>query len=67
MAGSGRRAVKECPNCAVEIRQELQVCPVCRYEFGRRSALPAKRIVGGVVLVAFLLPAIWGLIRILTR
>jgi hypothetical protein len=58
--------VKECPNCAVDVPDEASVCPICRYEFPRRGALPWKPV-AVVVLIAFLLPVIWLLVRLLAR
>lgn len=28
---------KECPSCAVEIDSDLEICPICGYEFPQQS------------------------------
>jgi RNA polymerase subunit RPABC4/transcription elongation factor Spt4 len=38
---------KECPSCAMEIDDNVKVCPICQYEFSERS--------GGMKWVAILL------------
>jgi hypothetical protein len=58
--------VKECPNCATDIREDAVVCPICKYEFPRRGALPWKPV-ALVVLIAFVLPLIWVVLRSLGR
>lgn len=52
-------ATKECPNCGVEVPASAERCPICGYEFPR---VPVHhRLVGLLVLVAFLLPLIVAL------
>ncbi len=58
--------MKECPNCAVDIPDDASVCPICGYEFPGRGALPWKPV-AVVVLIAFLLPLLWFLLRSLLR
>ncbi len=58
--------MKECPNCAVDIPDDAEVCPICKYEFPRRAALPWKPV-AVVVLIAFLLPVLWALFRLISR
>ncbi len=58
--------MKECPNCAVDVPDTASTCPICRYEFPRRGALPWKPV-AAVVLIAFLLPVVYLLIRLLAR
>jgi len=56
--------MKECPNCAVEIEDRATVCPICRYDFPARAALPWKPV-AILLLVVILVPLIWGAIRLL--
>ncbi|MGK7393342.1 MAG: hypothetical protein ACNS62_02175 [Candidatus Cyclobacteriaceae bacterium M3_2C_046] len=28
---------KECPSCGMEIDKDLNVCPICQYEFPKQS------------------------------
>lgn len=59
-------AVKECPNCATDIRADASVCPICKYEFPRRGALPWKPV-AAVVLLALLVPLVYLLVRSVGR
>jgi hypothetical protein len=43
--------MKECPNCAVEIADGAETCPICRYEFPRRGALPWKPVAALLIVV----------------
>ena len=43
--------MKECPNCAVDIQESKTVCPICRYEFPRRAAIPWKPVALAVLTV----------------
>jgi len=47
----GEIAMKECPNCAVEIRDDAVVCPICKYDFPRRAALPWKPVAALLLVV----------------
>jgi RNA polymerase subunit RPABC4/transcription elongation factor Spt4 len=58
--------VKECPNCAVEIQKELNVCPICGYEFAGRPVFPWKPV-AAVLIVVILFPLALALIRYLSR
>jgi hypothetical protein len=58
--------VKECPNCAVDIRDDAEVCPICRYEFPRRAVLPWKPV-AAILLLVILVPLLVVLLRVLTR
>jgi hypothetical protein len=59
-------AVKECPNCAVEIRADAEVCPICNYDFPKRAVLPWKPV-AAVVLAALLIPLLIRLLRMVGR
>ena len=52
-------ALRECPSCAMESEDDLEVCPYCGYEFPEISR--SRRWVAW--LMAFLL--IWPLIRLI--
>lgn len=56
--------MKECPNCAVEIKDQAVVCPICGYEFPQKPVLPWKPI-AALVLLALLLPLLIKLFRML--
>ena len=43
--------MKECPNCAVEIPDGAAVCPICRYDFPRRSPFPWKPVAAVLLVV----------------
>jgi predicted amidophosphoribosyltransferase len=55
---------QECPNCATDIPETARICPICRYEFPRRPALPWKPV-AFVLLLALLVPALLGVLRVL--
>ncbi len=52
-------ALKECPNCGVEVPASAEQCPICGYEFPRVKT--AHKLVGLLVLVAFTLPLLVAL------
>jgi hypothetical protein len=54
--------VKECPNCAVEIRDDARVCPICKYAYGTRSGFPWKPA-AVALLIALLVPVILAVVR----
>jgi len=54
--------VKECPNCAVEIREDATRCPICGYDFPRRAALPWKPV-AALLLIVLLLPLLLKALR----
>ncbi len=58
--------MQECPNCAVEIREGLEVCPICKYEFAGRPVLPWKPI-AAVLIIVILCPVALALIRYISR
>lgn len=66
MGVRGREAVKECPNCAVDIADDAETCPICRYDFPRRGALPWKPV-AAVLLLVILVPLLLLLFRVLGR
>lgn len=55
-------AQQECPNCATDIDASARVCPICKYDFPRRSPLPWKPV-AALLLVAILLPLVIALAR----
>jgi len=55
--------MKECPNCAVEIPDRAEVCPICKYDFPRRSPLPWKPV-AGILLLVILGAILFGLVRL---
>lgn len=55
-------AKKECPNCATDIDAGAPACPICKYDFPRRPALPWKPV-AVLVLLALLLPLLVVLVR----
>lgn len=57
---------KECPNCATDIDAGATVCPICRYDFPVRPALPWKPV-AILVLIVLLVPLGIRLIRMLGR
>ena len=59
-------AMKECPNCATDIRADAALCPICKYEFPRRGVLPWKPV-AAVVLLALLVPLVYLVVRSLGR
>lgn len=32
--------MRECPSCAVDVEDNLSVCPVCGYEFPQKKSWP---------------------------
>jgi hypothetical protein len=58
--------MKECPNCAVEIRDDARVCPICKYEYGATRALPWNPV-AALLLAVLLVPLILALFRALGR
>jgi hypothetical protein len=58
--------MKECPNCAVDIADDAEVCPICRYDFPRRAVFPWKPV-AAILLLVILLPLLALVIRALTR
>jgi hypothetical protein len=64
--GGNVAALKECPNCATDIRADAVVCPICKYEFPRRGALPWKPV-AALVLLALLVPLVYLVVRSLGR
>jgi RNA polymerase subunit RPABC4/transcription elongation factor Spt4 len=45
---------KECPSCAMEVKANSKVCPVCQYEFAE-SGTPMKWIALLLAIIIFLL------------
>ena len=58
--------MKECPNCAVEIQDRQETCPICKYEFPQKAVLPWKPV-ALVVAGVFLFYLILSLVRNLSR
>lgn len=44
---------KECPSCAMEIDVKAKICPICQYEFPKRS--PIIQIVAILLVILFVL------------
>lgn len=57
---------KECPNCATDIDAGAAVCPICKYDFPTRPALPWKPV-AILVLIILLVPLGIRLLRMLGR
>jgi|RhiMetdeSRZDD1v2_1073273.scaffolds.fasta_scaffold4139850_1 hypothetical protein len=53
---------KECPNCATDIPESAVVCPICRYDFPKRAALPWKPV-AAILLIVILVPLILAVLR----
>ncbi|MBY0433467.1 MAG: hypothetical protein K2U26_05100 [Cyclobacteriaceae bacterium] len=45
---------KECPSCAMDIDDNLNVCPICGYEFPSTSA-PIRWVAIVLMVLSFLL------------
>ena len=56
--------MKECPNCATDIADSAGICPICKYDFPKRAALPWKPV-AVVLLLILLFPLIRRLLRLL--
>ena len=56
--------MKECPNCAVDIADDAEICPICKYDFPKKAVFPWKPV-ALVLLVILLFPVIRGLLRLL--
>lgn len=59
-------ASRECPNCAVAIEDSSTACPICKYEFAQRQALPWKPV-AIILLVVLLIPVVIQLNRMFGR
>jgi RNA polymerase subunit RPABC4/transcription elongation factor Spt4 len=42
---------KECPSCAMEVKSNSRVCPICGYEFTGSS--PWIKIIAAVLIAVF--------------
>jgi hypothetical protein len=42
---------KECPSCAMEIDADLDLCPICSYEFPKTSKIPKWIAILFIVLI----------------
>ncbi len=58
--------MKECPNCAMDIADTAEVCPICKYDFPSRPVLPWKPV-AALLLIGILLPVLWRLVRYLSQ
>jgi hypothetical protein len=54
--------VKECPSCALDVDEEAEVCPYCRYEFPRQ---PSARKAMAWVMALLLAWPLFELLKLL--
>lgn len=56
------KQMNECPSCALEVDQNLDVCPYCAYEFPRQ---PRSRILMAWVMAILLIYPLFELIKLI--
>lgn len=58
--------MKECPNCATDISDSAEICPICKYDFPSRPT-PHWKPAAALILIALLFPLVWKLVRSLAQ